>query len=414
MSAVDAFADLDHMAHREGRAFSVSRDCGLAYSADQVARTARSIDAHAVAYTSDFENHPAAVARLARGLLLGNPPEVLRRVRNPFVVARTLTARGFAVPQLWSGAEDGEPGDQVLNGESRIHHSRPDPSHPPRLTTHCLAKPLASGGGHSIVPWRAGQALAAGMVLQERIAGIPGSIVFAADGERAVPFALTRQLIGDRAFGAHGFKYCGNILVAAGDPYVDRGRGLLERAMAVARVVVEAFGLVGVNGIDFIARQGVPYPIEINPRYTAAMELAERAYGLSVFEAHAAGCAAAVPAFDLEREWRSGGAVGKAVIYARHTIVLGDTRRWCDDDTMRDVPHPGERIARGRPVCTVFARGRDGSACYAALVRRAGQVYEQLDRWRRTETRMRKRAEHAAGNTTGTRRRVATGHEDTE
>ena len=47
---------------------------------------------------------------------------------------------------------------------------------------------------------------------------------------------------------------------------------------------------------------------------------------------------------------------------------------------MRDVPPPGEGIARGSPVCTVFARGRDAAACYAALVRRAALVYQEIER----------------------------------
>jgi predicted ATP-grasp superfamily ATP-dependent carboligase len=50
---------------------------------------------------------------------------------------------------------------------------------------------------------------------------------------------------------------------------------------------------------------------------------------------------------------------------------------------VRDVPWPGERILRGRPVCTVFAEGRDGAACHAALVRRAQRIYRQLAGWER-------------------------------
>jgi hypothetical protein len=45
------------------------------------------------------------------------------------------------------------------------------------------------------------------------------------------------------------------------------------------------------------------------------------------------------------------------------------------------VPHPGETIHAGRPVCTVFAAGGSGAACHAALVSRAERVYEQLARW---------------------------------
>jgi len=35
------------------------------------------------------------------------------------------------------------------------------------------------------------------------------------------------------------------------------------------------------------------------------------------------------------------------------------------------VPHPGESIAAGRPICTVFASGSDAAGCEASLAARA-------------------------------------------
>jgi predicted ATP-grasp superfamily ATP-dependent carboligase len=390
--SVDAFGDLDHAARAQ--ALSLHRDFNTEYSARNLVRAASTIPCEAIAYVSNLENHPRAVARLAEHrLLLGNSPEVLARVRNPVLVARRLRARGFDVPRVYAAAPDGSHVPPTRAGaaalqtagqaRTRVLMSRSASRRPTPDARRLLSKPRASGGGHGIVPWRAGQSLPAGTVVQERIAGTPASLVFVADGERAVAFALTRQLIGERAFGASGFKYCGNILAAAGDAQLRRDAELLERAGALARAIVEEFGLIGVNGIDFVARHGVPYLVEINPRYTAAMELAERAYDLPVFAAHVAACGARAPSFDLALARRTRGAVGKAIVYARHAVVVGDTRRWARSNTVRDVPHPGEHIARGQPVCTVFARGRDGAACHAALVRRAEWVYRALDAWRR-------------------------------
>jgi hypothetical protein len=42
------------------------------------------------------------------------------------------------------------------------------------------------------------------------------------------------------------------------------------------------------------------------------------------------------------------------------------------------VPQPGERIAAGRPICTIFAEADDDSGCYGALVRRAERLYSSL------------------------------------
>jgi predicted ATP-grasp superfamily ATP-dependent carboligase len=156
---------------------------------------------------------------------------------------------------------------------------------------------------------------------------------------------------------------------------------LYARAIALADALTREFGLVGVNGIDFIARRGTPYPIEVNPRYTAAMELVERVYDLSIFEIHARACAGHLPPFDLagQRARRGPSTVGKAILYAREDVVLGDTRPWLDDDSVRDISAPGERCRRGQPICTIFAAGRGAAACRAALGHRATALYAQLE-----------------------------------
>jgi predicted ATP-grasp superfamily ATP-dependent carboligase len=206
--------------------------------------------------------------------------------------------------------------------------------------------------------------------LQERIRGTSGSIVFAADGRRAVTLGLTRQLVGDARLGAHGFRYCGSLLGNPGGLF-RRADALLETARALATALTAEFGLVGLNGIDFVMRGGVPYPIEVNPRYSASMELIERAHGLSMFEAHVRACSETLPP---ERPPNTE-VDGKAIVFARRDVTLGDTRRWIDHGSFADVPHPGERIRRGHPICTVFAQASDAETCHRLLLTRAAAVY---------------------------------------
>ena len=383
VTAIDAFGDLDQ--HASVRALSLGRS----FTARAAARAARSIECDAVVYLSTFENHPEAVSALAAEgrSLWGNAPEVLRRVRNPMLVAQALRGRDCAVPEVCLAPDAHLESDPHVAPESYvvsgINRTATRPRHEVRLkpNTAWLVKPLASGGGHRIQPWLSAAGLPRGCYLQELVDGTPGSVVFVASGGRAVPIGVSRQLIGDRAFGAAGYRYCGNILAAAGDT---GDTALVDRAGALASVVAEEFGVVGVNGIDFVARDGVPYAIEVNPRWCASMELVERAYGLSVFGAHAAACAnGALPEFDLLRARRGAAAVGKAVVFARRDVLVGDTREWLADASVRDVPHPGERIPAGRAVCTVFAAGRKAASCHAALVRRAERVYAELDAWER-------------------------------
>jgi len=281
----------------------------------------------------------------------------------------------------------GEPGTLNLGTVEPLNPGTLEPG------TSWLVKPLASGGGRRVRPWRPGTRVPRGYYLQEFVDGTAGSVVFVAAGGRAVPLGMSRQLIGQHAFGAVGYQYCGSILMGA----AEEEAALLETACALSRVVAEEFGLVGVNGIDFIGRGPAAYAIEVNPRWSASMELVERAYGLSVFGAHAAACADGVlPVFDLAMARRGVGAVGKAVVFARRDVLVGDTSAWLTRPALpalsevegpaleiRDVPQPGERIAAGRPVCTVLASGRDSAACHAALVRSAERVHAELAAWER-------------------------------
>ena len=341
--AVDGFGDLDLRAC--AHAVVVAR-AGERFSVRAALAAARDLPRDAVSYVGSFENHPRAVAALAaRGQLWGNAPAVLRRVRDPARLARGLASRGFAVPAVRRAAP----------GDSR---------------GRWLVKPRASGGGSGVARWRGG-GIPRGSYLQAHLPGVPGSIVFAANGRRAVPLGVSHALAGERRFGAAGFRYCGSILAPAGSRH-------LAHATRLSAAVTELFGLVGVNGLDFVTVDGTPQAIEVNPRYTASMELVERAHGLSIFGIHARACAGELPDFDLAGSHLPG-VFGKAVVYARRDVMPEHTHHWLDDADLGDVPPSGEWIARGRPICTIFARARTVAGCHAALARRARALYHTLE-----------------------------------
>jgi len=388
VTTIDAFADLD--LHPAVRGLSVPRDFGTSFSPEAAARAASDLAVEAAVYGANFENHPEAVTALAAGRpLWGNPPAVLRRVRDPRQLADLFRRRGIPAPAVWMNApndtngsnDPNDPNDRLDRFSIRCRAEALASADTRTLkralygeTQTALVKPLSSGGGRGVRAWVGGD-IPLGCYLQQRIEGVPGSLVFVAAGGRSVPLAISRQLVGDPAFGADGFMYCGNILAAVGDPQFRQDEALVGAASAIARAVAEEFELVGVNGVDFIAADGVPYPIEVNPRWCASMELVERAYGVSMFGLHAAACTAGtLPVFDLSRARSEGNTVGKAIIFARRDVTLGNTREWLEDATVRDVPHPGERIAEGHPICTVLAEGEGAAARYTAPVHRASRV----------------------------------------
>lgn len=343
--AIDAFGDLDLCA--VARVKALRRDGRAEFSPMAAAGVAEGISRSMVAYTSNFENYPTAVGHLAKHhRLLGNSPSVLCQVRDPFAVMRLLRREDFVTPTSRATA--------------------------PPFPTHAawLLKPRRSGGGHGTLRWRHGMSVPRTHYLQERIAGRPGSIAFAADGRGAMPLGVSRQIVGDPAFGATGFRYCGS-LYGAVTALFPRAKELLDTAVRLAAVLTEDVGLVGLNGIDFIARRGVPYPIEVNPRYSASMELIERAHGLSMFQTHAEACQGRLPTSPPP----PAAVEGKAIVFARYDVTLGSTRPWLQHEAIADVPHSGEQIRRGHPICTVFARAGNAAACYKLLTRRAAEVY---------------------------------------
>lgn len=352
VTAVDAFGDLDLRAVAEVIALTRA---GGGFTPAAAARAARPVTADAVAYTSNFENHPDAVALLAEGReLLGNPPEVLRRVRRPIGLIRALARRGFAVPRTRATAP------------TRAG---------PRSGVAWLLKPRRSGGGRGVVPWHSDRPVPRTAYLQERIRGLAGSVIFLADGHRARVLGLTRQLAGVPAFGGRRFGYCGSLLGTRLAPLFPREAELRAAAEALAGAVTEEYGLVGLNGVDFIARAGVPFPIEVNPRVSASMELVERADGPLLFPLHLAACRGELPSAAAPAAGRR--VLGKAVLFARRAVVAGDLRR--HRSAVADLPRPGERIGRGHPVCTIFAEGRDPDECLQGLVARAREIYASLE-----------------------------------
>src|SRR5215203_1862979 len=130
VSAIDAFADLDLQAGVQQVLLARPRTPGEPYSPVEAANFGSNVPAPLAAYTSNFENYPAAVARLARGRqLLGNPPETLRRARDPLEVMQILRQGGVPCPESMS-----RPPDRQSKLES------------------WLLKPRRSGGGHGVAP----------------------------------------------------------------------------------------------------------------------------------------------------------------------------------------------------------------------------------------------------------------------
>ena len=348
--AIDAFGLLDLPA--EARCLSLAYDLGGLFPGHpgiwhtRLAQAVRSQSAGSLAYSGGFETLPDLVAEMsAECELLGNSPTSLRGVRNPFRLREVVLSAGLQTPQILP------PGAQPDRG------------------LRWLRKPLKSGMGHDIEPWEGIVPDDPETIVQVRVEGIPHSASFIANGHEAQVFAITHQLSGDPAFGAEGFAYVGNLLIPQPDA------GLLARLNLLATALTQAFGLVGLNGIDFVlSGEGVSI-LEVNPRYSASMELVEEALGVPLLKWHAAGCRR--QSLPVLPERHDQNVFGKAIVYARRDGILPDTSEWLAKGR-RDVPHAGGSVRAGFPICTVTAVGVDQQQCYAHLVAEADELVESM------------------------------------
>ena len=143
------------------------------------------------------------------------------------------------------------------------------------------------------------------------------------------------------------------------------------------RALAKSLGLRGLFGIDAIwsrARGARPTVLEINPRFTASMELYDRA--LVVSSAHVTAMSLHMSAFLAAihpRPAATRGCVGKFIIYAecdtrlpvgalqtlREAIPVGAQ--------MADIPRLPQTIAAGHPVTTVIGRFANEEVAAAAF-----------------------------------------------
>ncbi len=195
---------------------------------------------------------------------------------------------------------------------------------------------------------------------------------------QAVLLGVTRQLVGASWCGAGGFVYAGSLGPL---PLSDARRGAWQR---IGSCLAARFQLVGLFGVDAVVEGNRIWTVEVNPRYTASVEVLERGLQLAALRWHAAACGgealpAAVPT-------AVHGCCGKAIVYARREVAVADEfvagalracagAAWPD---VADVPRAGWTIARGRPVTTVLAAGRGAAEVTDALQQRARQVQQRL------------------------------------
>lgn len=312
-----------------------------------------------------LENSPDLLDRMAASRPIFGPlDETLRAVRTPELLAERFDRWKIPRPALWNGRH----GDRSLRW---------------------LLKPRRSTAGRGIRWWTPADAPPCDdQYVQEFIPGSVGSAAFLAGDDGVELLGMTELLLPhDATRGVLApFTYCGSMTADLCADIVDPAS--LDR---LGRCIAET-GLRGLFGIDFVWREtdtgGEPVPLEVNPRYTAGMEVLEWRQKRSLIAEH-------VAVFLGTRSTRptptphDGPAIyGKQIVYAQTACRVGelpipsrcDILSFSPSFEIADVSRPGTTLAAGAPICTVFATGRDRSDCLNRLREREDDVLARCRR----------------------------------
>lgn len=319
-------------------------------------------------YVGAIENEPELIEAISRRHpLLGNPPEVLQRVRDPFWLSRTL--RTHELPALRSVPENELPSSQ----------------------DGWLIKPVQSGGGVGIRLWNGVRRESEhGVYFQEQRAGRPISALFIASSSGVRNVGVCEQLIGQSVGAPMEFGYAGSI-----GP-IDVSRITLELIEQIGTVLANEAGLRGLFGCDFILADDVPWLTEVNPRYTASVEVLERATNWPLLKWHVMACHGERLGDELPLDSDTpqsaaptpqGTIFGKRIVFTVTDVIAPDLEKLMVDEfnnsTLRtvdqepwlaDIPAPNSPLFAGWPICTVFACGTSMTACRDLLELRANTI----------------------------------------
>ena len=302
-------------------------------------------------YTGALENHPALIDRLAQlAPLYGNPGSVLSTVRNPFQTAAAWHSAGLSTIPLQATPE------QLPRDGS------------------WLCKPWNSAGGRNIQPWRDGDMSTKKVYYQAFQPGRSCAGAFVAAGGKCVFLGATWQLIGEAFLHAGPFHYAGSW-----GPWAEN-RKLDEQWQAIGQCVAKEFDLVGLFGIDAVLHEETLYPVEVNPRYTASLEILERAADFSAVSLHVSACC------HVQLPTKSHFPVhfdkllhAKGILYSPGTYSISPAlSSHALHSSAADIPHPGTLLEQHHPILTLFTSAAAPSDVLASLKRLADEFTERL------------------------------------
>jgi len=324
---IDLFADLDTQCYAEDfQQIASLAEQDLAPAVDYFIQ---SYAVKHVIYGSGFECFPESLRYLySRLIVLGNHPEVFARQLDKPAFFSTLDDLSIPYPEVAFSA--------------------------PACTDDWLIKPMQGQGGIGIKHYHANDKAKVPVYWQRFQAGVPHSVLFLADGQQAQVVGFNSQwpirLSETQEFVFSGVVNCTDLPE--------------EHKAQVAdwlKQTVPAFGLRGLNSLDFIHADGCSYVLEINPRPSASMQL----YDEDLLVRHIQACEGAVGATSAAqslalRRLKSPPQIGYQVVYAEQDLIIPSPFEW--PPWCMDLPKPGDMCRAGQPICSIIAHQKNSQS----------------------------------------------------
>ncbi len=334
---VDLFRDADLVAHHPD-----AIHCPLDQYPHGFPAILETLPPLPVIYGGGFENYPDVIEAISRRHhLWGNPAGVLRRVRDPFVLADRYAQCHERFPRVTR------------------HHPGGNPA-------RWLKKRYASSAGRGVTHTTPTDVAGPEHYFQVRVPGRPLSGAYFSDGT-AFRIGVSEQLIGCDWLNAKPYWYCGNVGPLSITDTVLRDMDF------IARVAAESFNVRGCFGIDVILNGKFVHLIEINPRYTASNELYERYWpDWAILRSHKVGFFGGITKYKplpLRDE-----CLGKAIWHTPFPCRATYHPEDLPQDTYADLPHHGQAFGANEPFVTMFAMALDRDGVVEKLKLMAGDI----------------------------------------
>ncbi len=342
---VDYYGDWD--TKRLSDNISTLRDVDEPSEIKSLVNIAEGVQCRGFIYGPGFENDIKSLLRLHKaGPVLGTGIESIRAVRSPDNLVRAASAWSFKYPRYFIGS-----------GRS------PD-------SGRWLRKPIGSMGGASIEFMdRAGYNSDDSAYCQEYIEGMSSSAVVVSNGSDAQLLGMMTQTVGDKSFGASGFRYVGNVYP---HPFSENIRPAVTE---IADALTLEFGLKGLWGFDFIY-DGEVTLIEVNPRPSAGLGVLGMATMNDLFGMHID----SVTGVDSDRIIDPGSHelyYSSARVHAIKDCQFFGAEKWHSEGA-RDIPFDGNLFKKGAPVLTLHESDSSYKAVFEKLREKARRLYESL------------------------------------